>query len=200
MKLHVQYPLLQSTNDQTQRIQSLDKKDTTFSTNYYKSCSCKVHYIMYHVCVHMYSCTCMDTNLHYIMCKYIHFLHMSISKQEKQDNTEKKAELENNNIDYEKKYEPDTIENEHMIKAQSKTNNECESNKRCDNKKWKVEFNTNIFHITDTLTDYSNPYYVPMHSEVNNKQTVNSSDFNIYEYFSHVLQTESFTDVTTCNS
>ena len=41
---------------------------------------------------------------------------MSINKQEEEENTEKKAELENNNnnSDYEKKYEPDTIENEHM--------------------------------------------------------------------------------------
>ena len=102
MKLHVQYPLLQSTNDQTQRIQSLNKKDTTFSINYYKSGSCKLHYIMCHVCVHMYSCTFMGTNLHYIMCKYIEFLHMSINKQEEEENTEKKAKLKNNNSDYER--------------------------------------------------------------------------------------------------
>ena len=68
MKLHVQYPLLQSTNDKTWRIQSLNKKDTTFSTNYYKSCSCKAslhnvscvctHVFMYTcIHVHMYSCT-----------------------------------------------------------------------------------------------------------------------------------------------
>ena len=41
------------------------------------------------------------------MCKYIHFLHMSINKQE--ENTEKNAELQNNN--------GDTIENEHMNKS-----------------------------------------------------------------------------------
>ena len=58
----------------------------------------------------MYSCTCMDTNLRYIMCKYIHFVHMSINKQE-EENTEKKAELDNNNGAHEKKYEPDTIKN-----------------------------------------------------------------------------------------
>ena len=52
MKLHVQYPLLQSTNDKT--IQSLNKKDTTFSTNYYKRCSYKLHYIMCHVCTHVF--------------------------------------------------------------------------------------------------------------------------------------------------
>ena len=51
MKLHVQYPLLQSTNDKTWRIQSLNKKDTTFSTNYYKSCSCKAS-------LHNVSCVC----------------------------------------------------------------------------------------------------------------------------------------------
>ena len=34
MKLHVQYPLLQSTNDKTWRIKSLNKKDTTVSRNY----------------------------------------------------------------------------------------------------------------------------------------------------------------------
>ena len=39
---------------------------------------------------------------------------------------------------------------------------------------------TNIFHITDTLTDYSNPCYAPTHSEVNNKWAVDSSN---YEYF-----------------
>ena len=42
---------------------------------------------------------------------------MSINKQEEEENTEKKAELDNNNCDYEKKYEPDTIENEHMNKS-----------------------------------------------------------------------------------
>ena len=42
----------------------------------------------------MYSCTFMGTNLHYIMCKYIEFLHTSINKQEEEENTEKKAELE----------------------------------------------------------------------------------------------------------
>ena len=44
------------------------------------------------------------------MCKYIHFVHMSINKQE-EENTEKKAELDNNNGAHEKKYEPDTIKN-----------------------------------------------------------------------------------------
>ena len=56
---------------------------------------------MCHVCVHMYSCTFMGTNLHYIMCKYIEILHMSINKQE-EENTEKKAKLKNNNSDYER--------------------------------------------------------------------------------------------------
>ena len=41
---------------------------------------------------------------------------MSINKQE-EENTEKKAELQNNNGDYEKRNEPDTIENEHMNKS-----------------------------------------------------------------------------------
>ena len=36
---------------------------------------------------------------------------MSINKQEEQENTENKTKLENDNGDYEKKYEPDTIEN-----------------------------------------------------------------------------------------
>ena len=63
------------------------------------------------LCMHMYSCTCMDVILHYTVCKHIHFLHMSINKQEEEENTENKDELENDNDDYEKKDEQDTIEN-----------------------------------------------------------------------------------------
>ena len=59
---------------------------------------------------------------------------------------------------------------------------------------------TNIFRITDTQTDYSNPCYAPTHSEINNKWIVHSNNFNIYEYFSHVLQTDSFIDLITCKS
>ena len=34
----------------------------------------------------------------------------------------------------------------------------------------------------------------------NNKYTVDSNEFNTHEYFSHVLQVDSFTDLTACKS
>ena len=34
----------------------------------------------------------------------------------------------------------------------------------------------------------------------NNKCTVDGNDFNTHEYFSHVLQVDSFTDLTACKS
>ena len=34
----------------------------------------------------------------------------------------------------------------------------------------------------------------------NNKWTLDRSEFNAYQYFSHVLQSDSFSDLTTCKS
>ena len=110
----------------------------------------------------------MDVTLQYTVCKHIHFIHMSINKQEEEENMENKDELQNANGVYEKKDEPDTIENKHRNESMeyNETDNECESNKSCD-----------IY-----------------------KGTVDSSEFNTHEYFSHVLQADSFTDLTACKS
>ena len=110
----------------------------------------------------------MDVTLHYTVCKHIHFLHISINKQEEEENMENKFELENNNGVYEKKDEPDKLENEHRNESMeyNEIDNECESNKSCD-----------IY-----------------------KCTVDSSEFNTCEYFSHVLQADSFTDPSACKS
>lgn len=38
--------------------------------------NCKLRCEKCNVCVHMYSCTCLDATLHYAACKHVHLVHM----------------------------------------------------------------------------------------------------------------------------
>ena len=41
-----------------------------------KTCDCKLRCEKCNVCVHTYSCTCLDATLHYTVCKHVHLVHM----------------------------------------------------------------------------------------------------------------------------
>ena len=42
-------------------------------------CDCKMRCSSCGICIHMYSCTCMDATIHTTICKHIHYIHMSIT-------------------------------------------------------------------------------------------------------------------------
>ena len=62
-------------------------KPTTPQQAYYlvekklDNCSCKLHCRSCDVCVHMFSCTCMDFLIHSTVCKHIHLVRMSSLSQ-----------------------------------------------------------------------------------------------------------------------
>ena len=64
------------------------KSNTDEFTMYYarlekESCDCKLHCDMCDACVHMYTCSCLDTTLHYIVCKHAHLVQMKITESTK---------------------------------------------------------------------------------------------------------------------
>ena len=64
------------------------KSNTNEFTVYYvrlenQSCDCKLHCDMCNACVHMYTCSCLDATLHYIVCKHVHLVQMKIVKTAK---------------------------------------------------------------------------------------------------------------------
>ena len=44
--------------------------------------SCKLKCASCRVCIHMYSCTCMDATIHTTVCKHVHFIKMALLQQE----------------------------------------------------------------------------------------------------------------------
>ena len=47
------------------------------------NCSCNLSCTTCGACIHMYSCTCMDSTLHATVCKYSHVLHMEVCSASK---------------------------------------------------------------------------------------------------------------------
>ena len=64
-----------------------------------KTCDCKLRCEKCNVCVHTYSCTCLDATLHYTMCKHVHLVHMhreQESQSEDQQVNPSKDQQDNN--------------------------------------------------------------------------------------------------------
>ena len=47
-----------------------------------QQCNCKMKCASCRVCIHMYSCMCMDVTIHTTVCKHIHFIKMALLQQE----------------------------------------------------------------------------------------------------------------------
>ena len=59
------------------RINSLTKKDTFYTIEKQQDqCCCKLRCSVCDICMHIYSCTCIDATLHSTMCKHVHILQM----------------------------------------------------------------------------------------------------------------------------
>ena len=62
------------------QIQSLSKKNTVYTMEKRKDqCCCKLRCSTCDICIHMYSCTCMDATLHSTICKHVHLLKTSLT-------------------------------------------------------------------------------------------------------------------------
>lgn len=63
------------------RVNGKYTDSSLFYTKICESCNnCELICKSYSVCVHMYSCTCLDFSLHTTVCKRIHMVGMEISR------------------------------------------------------------------------------------------------------------------------
>ena len=53
----------------------------------HKTCNCKLRCSNCTVCIHLYSCTCMDATLHSTVCKHVHLVQMLTENENAKDHT-----------------------------------------------------------------------------------------------------------------
>ena len=73
-----QNPALKSiqVNDNLRKVES-QQGSYLYSIQQNKhDCDCKLSCRICNVCIHMYTCSCMDATIHATICKHVHFLHM----------------------------------------------------------------------------------------------------------------------------
>ena len=68
-------------------------------------CTCHVRYSDCCVCIHMYTCTCLDATLHYTICKHVHLLNilhdnLCTSTSNNPHTTQEESPINNNTLEY----------------------------------------------------------------------------------------------------
>ena len=62
------------------KITSQHQDDVVYTVHHLlTSCECKVSCRSCNVCVHQYTCSCLDATIHATVCKHIHLIHMRSS-------------------------------------------------------------------------------------------------------------------------
>ena len=64
-----------------------------------EDCDCKTRCSTCGVCIHMYSCTCMDATIHITVCKHIHYVQIAVLGC-KSLNTQQSAPMHKEEVDY----------------------------------------------------------------------------------------------------
>ena len=59
------------------------------------SCECKISCSSCNVCVHQYSCSCLDATIHATVCKHIHLIHEITKQPDKSYHKSRQSELKN---------------------------------------------------------------------------------------------------------
>jgi hypothetical protein len=144
-----------------------------------EECDCPLKCSTCNACIHMYTCTCLDATLHNTVCKHIHLLHMTLSKQDEslliQDDED---DLDEWNYDEAEDYNYD--DNGDGDSDDVTDDEEC----ALDNDDSGDDGDHSASDVNDMTMSTNNAPNDELHEQNNG-----APEFNTEEYFTHILNT-----------